>query len=63
MRIKTEIDPERIVDLRVALNSLQFTLDRLEILDKDNLAKVIYEGDRRSLAKARLALKELVDNS
>lgn len=62
MKIRTEIDIDQIVDIRCALNSLQFILDRIEKLDKDNFAVVIYQGDRENLNKAREAIKALHNN-
>lgn len=62
MKIRTEIDFDQIVDIRCALNSLQFILDRIEKLDKDNFAVVIYQGDRENLNKAREAIKALHNN-
>lgn len=62
MKIRTEIEIDQIVDIRCALNSLQFILDRIEKLDKDNFAVVIYQGDRENLNKAREAIKALHNN-
>jgi len=61
MKMKKGFDPEGIVNFRVAFNSLQVALDRLEELDKDNFAKIIYQGDRRNLEKAKLSLKDLIE--
>ena len=62
MKIRTEIEIDQIVDIRCALNSLQFILDRIEKLDKDNFAVVVYQGDRENLNKAREAIKALHNN-
>lgn len=61
--IKTSIDFEQLVDLRVALNSLQFALDRLEKLDKDNFGEILYRSDRENLKNAKKALDALIENS
>ena len=49
MLIKTQIDPEQLVDLRVALNSLDFALARLSKLDKNNFAEILGKSCRLSL--------------
>lgn len=63
MTIKTEIDFDQLVDIRMALNSLQFTLDRLGKLDKDNFAEILYKSDRTNLENAKKALDALIQNS
>lgn len=63
MLIKTEADFERLVDLRVALNSLDFALARLSKLDKDNFAEIFYRGDYENLEKGKKALDDLIRNS
>jgi len=63
MKIKTEIESDQIIDLRVALNSLDFALARLSKLDKDNFAEIFYRGDYENLAKAKKAVEALIQNS
>lgn len=63
MLIKTEFDFERLVDIRVALNSLEFALARLSKLDKGNFAEIFYRGDYENLEKGKKALDELIRNS
>lgn len=63
MLIKTEADFERLVDLRVALNSLEFALARLSKLDKNNFAEIFYRGDYENLEKGKKALDDLIRNS
>ena len=63
MKIKTEIEADQIVDLRVALNSLDFALARLSKLDKDNFAEIFYRGDYENLKKAKKAVEALIQNS
>jgi len=62
MKIKTELEADQLIYIRCALNSLQFTIERLEMLDKNNLGKVIYQGDREFLNKAREAVQSLQQN-
>ena len=63
MKIKTEIEADQIVDLRLALNSLDFALARLSKLDKDNFAEIFYRGDYENLTKAKKAVAALIQNS
>ena len=63
MTIQTKIDFDQLVDIRMALNSLQFTLDRLGKLDKDNFAEILYKSDRKNLENAKKALDALIQNS
>lgn len=63
MKIKTEIEADQIVDLRLALNSLDFALARLSKLDKDNFGEIFYRGDYENLAKAKKAVAALIQNS
>lgn len=62
MTIQTKIEFDQLVDIRMALNSLQFTLDRLAKLDKDHFAEILYKGDRTNLENAKKALDALIQN-
>lgn len=62
-KIKTEIDLDQLVDLRLALDSLRFTLKRLNVVDKDNFAHIIYQTDQKNLENGLKALDSLIKNS
>jgi len=63
MTIQGKLEFDQIVDIRMALNSLQFTLDRLTKLDKDNFAEILYMHDRNNLENAKKALDAFIQNS
>jgi len=63
MKIKTEIDFNDILELRLALNSLEFTLKRLKDIDKNNFAHILYETDERNLVNARKSIDAIIQNS
>ena len=63
MKIKTEIEIDQIVDLRLALNSLDFALKRLHLLEKDNFPDIVYETDKIRLENAKKAVESLIRNS
>jgi hypothetical protein len=51
------------VDLRLALNSLDFALKRLHLLEKDNFPDIVYETDKIRLENAKKAVESLIRNS
>ena len=61
MKIKTEIEIEEIVTLRLAMNSLQRTLESLERLDKFNAT--IFSYDKENLQNARKIINNFVYRS
>lgn len=63
MKIKTEIDFNHVLELRLALNSLEFALKRLKDIDKNNFAHILYETDERNLQNARKSIDAIIENS
>jgi len=61
MKIKTEIDIDEIVTLRLAMNSLQRTLEKLETMNEIN--KIVYRHDEENLQDARKVIDNLVNRS
>lgn len=59
MKIKAEINVEELVDLRIALNSLETTL---RLLCKDKNSQEIHRFDYENLEKGRKALDNMIKN-
>lgn len=63
MKIETEIDFTHVLELRLALNSLEFALKRLKEIDKNNFAHILYQTDEKNLVNARKSLDAIIQNS
>jgi hypothetical protein len=61
MKIKTEIEVDELVTLRLAMNSLQSTLNMLENLNKSNA--IVFQHDKEILQNARKVVDNLVNRS
>lgn len=61
MKIKTEIEIDELVTLRLAMNSLQSTLNALEKMSESNA--IVFRNDKENLENARKVVDNLVKRS
>lgn len=61
MKIKTEIEIDELVTLRLAMNSLQSTLNILEKMSESNA--IVFRNDKENLENARKVVDSLVKRS
>jgi len=61
MKIKTEIEVDELVTLRLAMNSLQNTLNVLVKLNESNA--IVFQHDKENLQNARKVVDNLVNRS